>query len=507
MLLLVAAAVASPLMAQTEATPPETAAQPTSAVALSEKKDLISVDFPNEEIRTILRNVADLFELNLVVPETLQGRTSIKLRNVTWRQIFREVLEPIGYTVLEDENIIRVVSRDTLAQEPTTTEVYILNYARASEILPTIASMVDTSEAVKGKIQVDARNNALVVTERPSKLEKIKPIIAQLDVATSQVMIESKFIEVTNNEGKDVGMNWSSLKNFSVKQGAIEAKAQHVSSITPATQDTYNPDGSLRSAGMPGSISYSDGAIFQPGSATSHTDWKQSLQSLFDAPHLVTSTFSISEFGAVMSLFQSDSNTRLVSNPTVVTLNNVEAAINIGLEYPIPNYTYNQERGSFEVSGFIFKPIGINMKVTPQVNNAGFVKMKVLPEVSSLAGSVNFGGSSGAEIPIISSRKVETQVSLKDGHTLGLGGLIENDTSKNKTKVPFIGEIPVIGSLFKSKSNALRTRNLIIFITAKTLDSGVAKVDEVFSNELINGAEVVKKDLPGTRAPVPALAN
>ena len=482
MLLLVAAVIASPLVAQSGAQSTETAAQPTSTVALSEKKDLISVDFPNEEVRTILRNVADLFELNLVVPETLQGRTSIKLRNVTWRQIFREVLTPLGYTVLEEENIIRVVSRDTLAQEPTTTEVFVLNYSRASEILPTITTMVDVSELVKGKIQVDQRNNALVITERPSKLEKIKPIIAQLDVATSQVMIESKFIEVSNNNGNDVGMNWSSLKNFKVAQGKIDAETRHIESVA-----------------ADGTVTYGSGAIANT--------WANSLNSLFNAPTLVTSTFSMSEFGVVMSMFESASNARLVSNPTVVTLNNVEATINIGVEYPIPSYTYNQERGNFEISGFVYKPIGINLKVTPQVNNAGFIKMNILPEVSSTTSSVNFGGASGAQIPIISSRKVSTQISLKNGHTLGIGGLIENQETKGKTKVPFIGEIPVLGSLFKSRSTQLITRNLLIFITAKTLDTGTAKVDQIFSEELINGAAVEKKDLPGARTPNPALAN
>jgi len=494
LVLAAAAAFALPLCAQNEAQVTGAAAPTPSTVTLNEKKDLISVDFPNEEIRTILRNVADMFELNLVVPETLQGRTSIKLRNVTWRQIFREVLSPVGYTYLEDQNIIRVVSQDALAQEPTITEVYLLNYAEAGKILPTISSMVDTTELVKGRIQIDQRNNALVITERPSRQEKIKEIILKLDVATAQVMIESKFIEVTNNDGSDVGMNWSSLKNFSVKQGPIESKAQHTKATTTYT---LNPTTGLYQAVT--DTSYDEGAA--------SNQWKNSLSSLFDAPHLVTSTFSISEFGAVMSLYESTNNVRLVSNPTVVTLNNVEASINIGEEYPIPNYTYNQERGSFEISGFVYKPIGINLKVTPQINNAGFIKLNILPEVSSRSGEVSFGGASGATIPIIATRKTATQVSLKNGHTLGIGGLIEDQKTKGTSKVPVIGEIPVLGSLFKSNSTALKTRNLIIFITAKTLDNGEPRVDEVFSSDLLKGANVEKKDIPGAREPNPALGN
>ncbi len=517
LLVLAAASVfALPLCAQTEAPAAAADAATPTAVTLNEKKDLISVDFPNEEIRTILRNVADMFELNLVVPETLQGRTSIKLRNVTWRQIFREVLSPVGYTFMEDENIIRVVSVDALAQEPNVTEVYILNYAEAGKILPTISGMVETGDPVKGRIQIDQRNNALVITERPSRQEKIKPIIAKLDVATAQVMIESKFIEVTNNDGSDIGVNWASLKNFEVKQGKTEWETATMSQGSTYTPAKYKMepgvDGTYRYArDENGNVIMESPATITPETYTSPgvnpSDWKNNLQSLFNSPSLITSTFSMSEFGAVLSLYESNNNVRLVSNPTVVTLNNVEASINIGEEYPIPNYSYNQEVGSFEISGFTYKPIGINLKVTPQINNAGFIKMNILPEVSSRSGMVTFGGASGAAIPIIATRKTVTQVSLKNGHTLGIGGLIENEKTNGRSKVPVIGEIPVLGSLFKSKSEALKTRNLVIFITAKTLDNGEAKADEIFSAELLKGAEIQKQDLPGAREPVPGLSN
>ena len=332
-------------------------------------------------------------------------------------------------------------------------------------------------------------------------------------------MIESKFIEVTNNDGSDIGVNWSSLKNLKVAQSETKWQTATLSDIgkseptkyqmtTPTTANPTRSDYVLDSFGN--RIVDTAGTVTPdkyeaPGINT--RDWKNNLQSLFNSPSLITSTFSISEFGAVLSLYESQNNVRLVSNPTVVTLNNIEASINIGEEYPIPNYTYNQEQGSFEISGFTYKPIGINLKVTPQINNAGFIKMNILPEVSSRAGEVAFGGASGAAIPIIATRKAVTQVSLKNGHTLGIGGLIENQKSKGNSKVPVIGEIPVLGSLFKSKSEQLKTRNLVIFITAKTLDNAEPKVDEVFSADLIKGAEVEKSDLPGARESIPALSN
>jgi len=186
-------------------------AKPTESIATKSSNnsgaDTLSVDFPDEDIRNILRNVADLFELNLVVPDTLQGRTSIKLRDVTWRQIYQVILTPVGFTYVEDGNIIKVVSNDSLLQEPVRTEVFILNYADATDILPTLASLVD--QTVGGMIELNARSNALVITERPSRMNRIRPILAALDKATSQVMIESKFVEVTDSDVKNIGVKGS----------------------------------------------------------------------------------------------------------------------------------------------------------------------------------------------------------------------------------------------------------------------------------------------------------
>jgi len=117
--------------------------------------DMISVDFPNEEIRTVLRNVADLYMLNIVIPESLQGTTSIKLRDVSWRQIFNVVLDPVGFTYVEEGNIIKVISKDTLNFEPPVTEIFMLNYAEASQIADTVTSMVDAEKG--GRVQIDTQ--------------------------------------------------------------------------------------------------------------------------------------------------------------------------------------------------------------------------------------------------------------------------------------------------------------------------------------------------------------
>src|SRR6478736_5466063 len=235
-----AAPAAAAVPAVTPPAPPAATVQGAepAAGAVSRDKDTLSVDFPDEDIKTILRNVADLFELNLVVPDTLTGKTSIKLRDVSWRQIFQVVLSPVGYTYLEEGNIIKIVSNESLQQEPAATEVFILNNAKAADIKPTVDGLVDAAGG--GKIVIDNRSNALVITERPSRMGRIRTIIDQLDKATDQVMIESKFVEVTDRDVRNIGVNWASLQGMQIGVSNIQSSWLRNKNQTDTNGNTNN---------------------------------------------------------------------------------------------------------------------------------------------------------------------------------------------------------------------------------------------------------------------------
>ncbi len=483
-----AAAVPASSVAPAEATPPaateaqatepstsELTALPAGAAAPvvettpapaapAPSKDTLSVDFPDEDIRNILRNVADLFELNIVMPDTLQGRTSIKLRDVSWRQIFKVVLAPVGYTFVEEGNIIKIVTNESLTQEPLSTEVFVLNYARAEEIQGSIKPLVSSQG---GQLQVDKRINALIISERPSVLARIIPVLTRLDKATDQVMIETKFVEVNDTNVKNLGINWASLSNYQVG---------------------YSPVDLLTTGNDRSRVGVNTGGL-TPG------------PSPVSAGTAYGAVLSSPQFNVALRALQTTSDSRIVSNPTIVTLNNTAAEINVGEEYPIPNYQYNQERGSFEVSGFEYKPIGVLLKVTPQVNAQGFIRLSLEPEISSRSPDpVTFGGASGAEIPIIRTRKTKTQVSMKDGHTLAIGGLLDSAVGKSNTKVPILGDIPVLGRAFRSKGDDNSRRNLLIFITSKVVSAENAQTQDIFSVEQVQGAGMRESDLPGRRS-------
>lgn len=502
-------------------------------------RDTLSVDFPDEDIRNILRNVADLFELNIIMPESLQGKTTIKLRDVTWRQIFESVLSPVGFTYREEGNIIKIVSNESLAQEPVSTDVFIINYARAADVLPTVTSLVDAQAG--GRIVVDARSNSLVITERPSRMNRIRTIIEQLDRATDQVMIESKFVEVTGSDVKNIGVNWSSLANYQISAGNLggdfnrtrgQTASSGFDSVTTSGRNSANGTNnstttttantqtngstntntvtstngtptSTSSTGTNGGLNNNTGVNTSIGTTaltnnTNDTTLNNLLSLVNDATtgRSLNAVFSANDFSLVLSALQTLQNTKVVSNPTIVTLNNTQAVINVGEERPIPSYTYNSERGVYEVSGFQYRPIGIILKVTPQVNARGTIKLTVEPEVSQSTRDANF---QGASIPIVESRKASTVVQLKDGYTMGIGGLMRAESRDTNAKVPVVGSIPVIGRLFNHKAKNHQSSNLIIFITAKTVSADGAPIEQVFDSREVRKLELTREDLPGYR--------
>jgi type IV pilus assembly protein PilQ len=526
-------------VAQTTTTTTTTAAAPadsdvtvkdtTSAAPAKAGQNTVSVDEPEAEIRTILSNVAELFDLNLVIPETLQGKATVKLHDVTWRQIFNVVLTPVGYTYIEDGNIIKVVSNESLTQEPVSTEIFTINYAKASDIQPIVTSLVDA--AAGGKIVVDARSNSLIITERPTRMRRIRPVIEQLDRATDQVMIESKFVEISNNDIRNIGINWSSLAGFGVTAtpggaGAFSYtntygtntnnsvqitsganNATNGNSTTTLGSGSNNSNSNTTSNGTPsntgttgtnGSIASNSGNNTTTGTNTGNST-TLSTNGVGGSENVISAVFSSDQFKLVLSALEQLNSAKIVSNPTIVTLNNSEATINVGQQYPIPSYTFNQQTGTFEVSNFVYKDIGIILKVTPQVNARGFIKLTLAPEVSQNQGTTSFGGASGATIPIIGTRKAVTQVSLKDGYTMGIGGLISTNFNNGVNKVPILGSLPLIGYLFKQDTKNNVVDNLVIFITAKTISAEGAPVEQIFNSKEIRDFNMKRSDLPGYR--------
>lgn len=473
-----------------------------------DEEETISVDFPDEDVRTILRSVADLYDLNLVVPDSLQGRTSIKLRNITWDQVFEVVLDPLGYTFIEDRNIIRVKSIEELTAEPVDTRIFIASYARAEELKSSVETLVDP--AAGGNIQVDVRSNALVIKERPSRMGKIEEVIRSLDQPTEQVMIESKFIEVTDTDIENIGINWSSLNGYNVSAGPFQRsitdqeesgylRTNTLGGVGPSIAATNVADIEIARAADFADNGLYDESVYYPVELFPGND-DFSIQRTIDnlKTTIDTAVFSAGEFEVILSALKTKNDIKLVSNPTVVALNNTSAKIAIGERYPLPQYSFNAQTGERQLTGIEYIDIGINLDVTPSVNDAGFINLDIIPEVSSIGALVRIEDT---EIPRIRSRRTEANITIKDGYTLAIGGLSSEDTKNITTKVPLLGDLPGIGRFFRSRSDSTVSQNLVIFITARTLNPDGSTYQDVVDPRVLNQMKIVPSDLPGYELP------
>ena len=402
----------------------------------SPKLETFSIDFPEEEIRNIIRNVADLYGLNVVIPDTLIGMTSITLNNVSWQQVYRAVLEPVGFTYVMDGNIIKIVSSAELETEQMETEIFPLRFAVSTEAATALGGMLDVTSGAK--VAADARTNSLIVTERPSRMAKIEEIVKRLDREETQIMIESKFVEIKNKDTKTLGIDWNSL-------GASGSTFQLANSLTTAGA----------AQGVPArSFVKQEGGDTTVGQVAS----KRTDNVVFAAP----------DFQLVLHALEQDNDTRLIANPTVVTMNNTPAVVAIADQRPIPEYQYNGETGVYEISGFEYKDIGIILNVTPNAKQ-DLITLNIKPEISSSNSNTRFGAatsSSTIEIPNITSRRTESVVTIKSGYTLAIGGLVRSEYTNNDNRVPFLGYIPVIKRLFSYDNRILENKNIIAFVTA-----------------------------------------
>ncbi|MBC2593432.1 hypothetical protein H5P28_04080 [Ruficoccus amylovorans] len=425
--------------------------------------DTISVDFPDEEVRTIIRNVADLYDLNVVIPETLVGNTTIKLRNVTWRQVFEVVLQPLGYTYVEDRNIIKVKSMDELMQEPVDTRVFLINYALASQLQGSIKLLIDP--AAGGSLQVDNRTNALIITERPSRMNDIQDIIERLDQPTPQVMIHSMFIETQASEELNLGVQWPSSTTFTL-QGS-------------------GTDGAVNLAGV--------GTL--PGNVIGNVNFGNNA------------VLSMSRMEATLNYLQKDTKSRVLNHPSLVTMDGEEAKIVVGEEIPIPEFVFNEETGRFSISGYEYRDTGSVLTVTPHVNSAGFIRLIVEPVLSKKGNngiSISTSATSATEIPSFDTKSTKTTVVLKDGYTLVIGGLREKANKVVEDKVPFLGDIPLLGRLFTNEyrdpaDNGVT--DLLIFITARTLNPDGTTYKEMVDPRQLNRMRITDSEIPDYRLP------
>jgi type IV pilus assembly protein PilQ len=443
------------------------------------------MDFKDADINTVLRLLSLKSGVNIVAGPEVKGTVSIRLENVPWQQALEVVLRTYGYVYEKVENVIRVTTSEKMSAEELVTETFFLEYIQLGKKKTETATqqqvdsgtevvdIVTTMLSERGRVKMVAQRNALVVTDTPTNIYKIKEVIKKLDRVTSQVFIDTKVVKSQLDKGENLGIKWN-IANVGVSSGAARPNTFPFSTNTDTDEENVLPFAQRFFPRVAGSTSTSGTSTVS--TATVNTSEPRAFP--FPNPTISGQTFTFgtldfTSFSALLSLLESRSNTKVVSNPRIVVLNNQTAKVKVGSEIPIPSFERNETTGSFEVTGFTYRDIGVVLNVTPHINSIEEILVDLKPEVSSLGATITYSATLAA--PSFDVTNAETQVLIRSGETIAIGGLLENKLAVSETRVPYLGSLPVIGKLFRSKrqteGSSNRNVETLFFVTVTLVDT------------------------------------
>jgi len=428
-----------------------------------EGPSLISMDFQDADLKDVLKSFSQQAGLNFIASEKVKDRkVTLYLDKVTVQDALETIIDAndLTYTQAEDSKIFVVMEID-MPEVELTTRVFTLKYAPVYEIIEPkegegaergeiepsdIFKTVEKMLTEDGICYIDVRTNSVIVKDRLYNMGTIKKLIATLDEKVPQVMIEVEVLETSLDTLKALGFEWGG------KSGQLFSFSLAKSALMFPYQQIY--ENALGWRGGPEGIT--------PG------------------------TLGTSDVSAVLELLTKDTETKILATPKILTSNNQSAIIMVGVKFPIIETTVSEETG--KITGAIlseYQDIGVQLKVTPKVCPDNYVNMIIEPAVTSYTKTIKTKTAEGVtlvEYPIINTRETKTQLLVKDGETIIIGGLIETKDIEIMRKVPFLGDIPILGTLFRKKDVEKLDRELIFFITPHVVREGEPSIETSGSN-------------------------
>lgn len=471
--LILAGLITWPLASFAQITPPAGGEQPAPAEA-TETADaavLTAVSIDDQPLTDAIKILARQANINYLMDPTVafgapgpdgkmmpQPNVSIRWEKVTAQQALEALLNNYNLQIIEDPRtrIHRITAKDPAAPDPLVTKVIQLQYAGPSNVLASVQSVLTDK---RSKVVPDVRTSQLVVVATEAELAEVEEMLAKLDTPTKQVLIEAKILETTVNPKTAKGIDWSGTlesQRFNFGNGLTSSRTTTTSPGTPTT--TTLPGGRTVTSTPRSSSQTVTETILNPALGG---------LSLNTANGFNPSTAFLNADGvrAALSFLNTSTDTKTISEPRMVTLDNQKATIDVGLMFPIVNVaagTANTTGGS----SISYSNLTVNLDVTPRITANDIVELKVLQGILKLGPKfTSTVGDLANEVDSFFTRKLETTVLIPSGNTLVMGGLISDDIFSANTKVPILGDLPLIGLAFRKDSKERNRQNLIIFIT------------------------------------------
>jgi type IV pilus assembly protein PilQ len=433
----------------------------------------LTLNFQDIETRAVLQLLADASGQNIVVSDTVGGSVTLRLQNVPWDQALDIVLRTKGLDKRKQDNVIIIGPSDELAarekaelaarkdiQElaPLRSEFLQVNYAKASDMAQLIKSQGGTLLSPRGAVAVDERTNTLLLQDTADRLTDIRRLVATLDIPVRQVLIETRIVIVNDDFRKDLG----------VRAGITAFKSNGQDGVIETSGSAIATDTALSSA-LDNLADTSNGTPFPidvPTGGGASNRYNVNLPAPNPAGRLALLVLSSDYIVDLeLSAAQAEGRGQIVSAPHVITSNQKEAIIEAGQEIPY------QQAASSGATTVEFKKAVLALKVTPQITPDNRIILDLEVKKDSVGAVIVTSG--GVNVPSIDTRSITTQVLVNDGQTVVLGGIFETEDRDTVTKVPYLGDVPVLGRLFKTTSKTNNKDELLIFVTPKILHEGV----------------------------------
>jgi type IV pilus assembly protein PilQ len=436
----------------------------------------LSLNFQNIEIRSLLQVIADFTNFNIITSDSVSGAVTLRLKDVPWDQALDIIMQAKGLGMRKTGNVLWIAPKDELAAkekqdfeskaaiqniEPLKTQSFQLNYTKAADIAlqiqPSGSGTAASARGLlssRGSVISEPRTNQLFVTDIPSKLEQVQELITKLDIAIRQVLIEARIVEAEDTFGKSLGVKWGGSDLTGIRGGqagtqitgganggnrlAFGSSYDVVSGITGETSGGTG-GGQLLSLGATGL------GGFNPASLG---------VSLFSS---VAGRFLTLELSAL----ENDGKGKVVASPRIVTADQTKALIEQGTEYP---YQVTAPNGGTTLA---FRKASLKLEVTPQITPEGNIILDLDINKDS-RGEVLLGTVA------INTKHIKTNVLVENGGTVVIGGIFLLEETDGETKVPVLGDVPLLGNLFKTKTRNSSKRELLVFITPKMITDRVS---------------------------------
>ncbi|MEM7430366.1 MAG: type IV pilus secretin PilQ [Pseudomonadota bacterium] len=432
----------------------------------------LTLNFQDIETRAVLQLLAETSGRNIVVSDTVQGNVTLRLRNVPWDQALDIVMTTKGLDMRQNGNVIIVAPAEEIAAretadleakqaiselEPLYSEFLQVNYAKAADLSELISADGGNSLlSERGSIAVDDRTNTLLVQDTAERLQNIRRMVRTLDIPIKQVLIESRIVIVNDDFSRDLGIR---LGVTAINESGTGNGGTFLSGNGNGTDTMVNS--AINNLGDP-----ANGTIFPVQIPTLGNRYNVNVP-IANAAGRFSLAVLESDYLVDLELtaLEAEGRGEIVSTPRVITANQKEANIEQGVEIPY------QQSASSGATTIQFKKAVLSLNVTPQITPDNNIIMDLRVHKDNVGDIISTGGLGGT-VPSIDTRAVETQVLVADGQTVVLGGIYETERRETISKVPYLGDIPFIGAMFRSKQRINNKAELLIFVTPRILEEG-----------------------------------